>query len=242
MALTYNGRPRPPQVLLERRRHARRSGRRRGAGYASGVDRVTSLPRDRFAARLAAVPLLADGGMGTLLFSRGIPQRACLDELATSRPDLVGAIHREYLDAGADLIETLTFGANRLRLDAYGLAAEAGRFNRRAAQVAREARDVVAAATRGSAGSIGPLGPPTRELRHPDEAAIRAAFREQVDGLLEGGVDLLVIETFFDLAHLLLAVDEARAGGRRAGHRVDDVRRGPRARGRDDARAGASRR
>ena len=169
-----------------------------------------SLPRDRFAARLATGPLLADGGMGTLLFSRGIPQRACLDELATSRPDLVATLHREYLDAGADLIETLTFGANRLRLDAYGLAREAGRFNRKAAQVAREARDV-SGRDAWVGGSIGPLGPPTRELRHPDDAVIRAAFREQIDGLLEGGADLLVIETFFDLRHLLLAVAEARA-------------------------------
>jgi homocysteine S-methyltransferase len=166
-------------------------------------------PRDRFAARLASRPLLADGGMGTLLFSRGIPQRACLDELAASRPDLVGTIHREYLDAGAELIETLSFGANRLRLDGYGLAAEAGRLNRRAAQVAREARDV-SGRDAWVGGSIGPLGAPTRELRHPDEAAIRAAFREQIAGLLEGGVDVFVIETFFDLTHLLLAVDEAR--------------------------------
>jgi homocysteine S-methyltransferase len=150
--------------------------------------------------------------MGTLLFSRGIPQRACLDELATSRPDLVGTLHREYLDAGADLVETLTFGANRFRLDAYGLAAETGRFNRRAAQVAREARDV-SGRDAWVGGSIGPLGPPTRELRHPAHEAIRAAFREQIDGLLEGGVDLLVIETFFDLRHLLLAVEEARRAG-----------------------------
>jgi homocysteine S-methyltransferase len=168
-----------------------------------------SQSRDRFAARIAARPLLADGGMGTLLFSRGIPQRACLDELATTRPDLVGTIHREYLDAGADLVETLTFGANRLRLEAFGLEVEAGRLNRRAAQVAREARDV-SGRDAWVGGSIGPLGPPTRELRHPDDATIRAAFREQVDGLLEGGVDLLVIETFFDLHHLLLAVEEAR--------------------------------
>ncbi len=168
-----------------------------------------SLPRARFAARLAERPLLADGGMGTLLFSRGIPQRACLDELSATRPDLVASIHREYLDAGADLIETLTFGANRIRLAGFGLAGEAGRFNRRAAQVAREARDV-AGRDAWVGGSIGPLGPPTRELAHPDEATIRAAFREQVDGLLEGGVDLLVIETFFDLEHLLLAVEEAR--------------------------------
>lgn len=167
-----------------------------------------SLPRARFAARLADRPLLADGGIGTLLFSRGLPQRACLDELAATRPDLVGTIHREYLDAGADLIETLTFGANRVRLDGFGLAAEAGRLNRRAAQLAREARDV-SGRDAWVGGSIGPLGPPTRELRHLDEAVIRAAYREQIEGLLEGGADMLVIETFFDLAHLLLAVDEA---------------------------------
>ncbi len=167
-----------------------------------------SQPRARFAARLAARPMLADGGMGTLLFSRGIPQRACLDELAATRPDLVGTIHREYLDAGADLIETLTFGANRARLEGFGLASEAGRLNRRAAQLAREARDV-SGRDAWVGGSVGPLGPPTRELRHLDEATIRAAYREQIEGLLEGGADLLVLETFVDLAHLLLAIDEA---------------------------------
>ena len=109
-----------------------------------------SLPRDRFAARLAAAPLLADGGMGTLLFSRGIPQRACLDELATTRSDLVASLHREYLDAGADLIETLTFGANRMRLDAYGLADDAAAStDGRRRSPARPATS--AAGTRGSA-------------------------------------------------------------------------------------------
>ena len=173
-----------------------------------------SLPRARFAARLAERPLLADGGTGTLLFSRGIPQRACLDELPATRPELVGTIHREYLEAGADLIETLTFGANRIRLDGFGLAAQAGRLNRRAAQLAREARDV-SGRDAWVGGSIGPLGPPTREMRHLGEAVIRAAYREQIEGLLEGGADVLVIETFFDLAHLLLAVDEA--------HRAADI-------------------
>ncbi|HET7027861.1 MAG TPA: bifunctional homocysteine S-methyltransferase/methylenetetrahydrofolate reductase [Candidatus Limnocylindrales bacterium] len=169
----------------------------------------TSTPRDRFRARLAAGPLLADGGMGTLLFSRGIPQRACLDELVASRPELVGSLHREYLEAGAELIETVTFGANRHRLAAYGLADQAAALNRRAAQLAREARDV-AGRDALVGGSIGPLGAPTRELASHDEAAVRAVFREQIDGLLEGGVDLLVIETFFDLGHALLALDEAR--------------------------------
>jgi homocysteine S-methyltransferase len=166
-------------------------------------------PRDRFRERLARGPLLADGALGTLLFSRGIPQRACLDELPTSRPDLVGAIHRAYLEAGAELIETSSFGANRIRLAQFGLAPHAHRFARRAAQVAREARDV-AGRDALVGGSIGPLGHPTRDLLHLDEQAVRAAYREQIEGLLEGGADVLVIETHVDLGHLLLAVDEAR--------------------------------
>jgi len=165
--------------------------------------------RERFRDRLAQGPLLADGGTGTLLFSRGVPQRACLDELVATRPDLIGAIHREYLEAGADILETATFGANRARLAGYGLADQAARLNRRGAQLAREARDVGGRDVL-VAGSIGPLGTPTRELASHDEAAIRATFREQIDGLLEGGVDLLVLETFSDLLHLRLAIDEAR--------------------------------
>ncbi len=165
--------------------------------------------RERFRVRLASGPLLADGGMGTLLFSRGIPQRACLDELVISRPDLIGAVHREYLEAGADLIGTATFGANRVRLDGYGLAERAHAFNRRGAQIAREARDVVGRDVL-IGGSIGPLGAPSRGLASHDEAMIRAIFREQIEGLLEGGVDAFLIETFWDLSHLLLAIDEVR--------------------------------
>src|SRR4249919_401235 len=163
--------------------------------------------RERFHERLARGPLLADGGMGTLLFSRGVPQRACLDELVETRPDLIGAIHREYLEAGADIIETATFGANRSRLAGFGLADRAARLNRRGAQLAREARDVAGRDVL-VAGSVGPLGGPTRDLASHDAAAVRSAFREQVDGLLEGGVDLFVLETFSDLGHLLHAVGE----------------------------------
>jgi methionine synthase I (cobalamin-dependent)/5,10-methylenetetrahydrofolate reductase len=165
--------------------------------------------RTRFRDRLAARPLLADGAMGTLLFSRGVPQRAALDELVQTRPDLIGAIHREYLAAGADLIETATFGANRHRLAPYGLSNQAGRLARRGAQLAREARDVAGRDVL-VAGSIGPLGAPTREILHLDEAAVRAAFREAIDGLLEGGADLFMFETFSVLDHLRLAIDEAR--------------------------------
>ncbi len=166
--------------------------------------------RERFHDRVARGPLLVDGAMGTLLYSRGIPQRASLEELVASRPELIGAIHREYLEAGADVVETATFGANRIRLAAFGLGGEAHRLSRRGAQLAREARDV-AGRDALVAGSVGGLGHPTREMRHLDEATVRAAFREQIEGLLEGGADVLFLETFNELDQLLLAVEEARA-------------------------------
>ena len=170
---------------------------------------TASAPRERFRARLARGPVLVDGAMGTLLYSRGIPQRACLDELPTTRPDLIGTIHREYLEAGAEIIETATFGANRIRLAQYGLATAAHRFNRRAAQVARDARDV-AGRDALVAGSVGPLGSPTHASDERDPARIRSAFREQIDGLLEGGADILWLETFSDLETLLIATEEAQ--------------------------------
>jgi homocysteine S-methyltransferase len=167
------------------------------------------LPRQRFRSRLGAGPILVDGGLGTLLFSRGVPQRACLEELVATHPEMVGAAHREYLEAGAELIETLSFGANRQRLAAWGLEGRVGELNRRAAQLARDAREVSGRDAL-VGGSVGPLGPPTRGLPVVAEATARATFREQIEGLLEGGADLIVLETFSDLDQLVLAVDEAR--------------------------------
>lgn len=165
--------------------------------------------RERFRMRLRRRPLLFDGAMGTLLYSRGIPQRACLDELVLSHPDLISTIHREYLEAGADAIETDTFGGNRFRLAGYGLEKLACQIGRRGAQLAREARDT-AGRDALVAGSIGPLGSgvPGRARPHPGIA--RAAFREQIEALLEGGVDMFVLETFGDVESLLLAVEEVR--------------------------------
>jgi homocysteine S-methyltransferase len=167
------------------------------------------LPRPRFHARLAARPLLVDGGMGTLLFSRGVPQRACLEELVVSQPDMVGAAHREYLEAGAELIETLTFGANRHRLAAWGLEGSVADLNRRAARIARDAREVSGREAL-VGGSVGPLGSPARGMPAMSETALRAVFREQIEALLEGGSDAIVLETFSDLNQLVVAVDEAR--------------------------------
>jgi methionine synthase I (cobalamin-dependent)/5,10-methylenetetrahydrofolate reductase len=158
---------------------------------------------------MAERPLLADGAMGTLMFSRGVPQGASLDELVMSRPELVSAAHREYLEAGAELIETLSLGANRRRLALYGLEHDVGRLNRRAAQLAREAREVSGREAY-VAGSVGPIAPPSRSAPTRREQGARAIFREHIDGLLEGGADILVIETFSDLDQLLLAIEEAR--------------------------------
>lgn len=165
--------------------------------------------RAALAARLARRPLLFDGAMGTLLFSRGIPQRASLDELVVRRPALVEQIHREYIEAGADAIETCSFGANRLRLASFGLQREAAPLNRRAAQLAREARDVSGRDVL-IAGSVGPLESPVRDASGPARALAAEVFREQLEGLLEGGVDLFVLETFGRLEELLAAVAATR--------------------------------
>jgi len=147
--------------------------------------------------------------MGTLLFSRGVPQQASLDQLVLTRPELVGSIHREYVTAGADAIETCSFGANRIRLAAFGLSAEVGHLNRRAAQLAREAREVAGRDVL-VAGSVGPLASAARQPLSLSTGQAEAAFREQVEGLLEGGVDLLVLETFGRLDELLVAIAVAR--------------------------------
>jgi len=164
--------------------------------------------RERFRIRLRRRPLLLDGAMGTLLYSRGVPQRACLDELVLSKPEFVSTIHREYIDAGADAITTDTFGANRYRLAEFGLEKLTGQVNRRGAQLAREARETSGKEV-SIAGSIGPLGP-TGRMPRPHPGIARAAFREQIEGLLEGGVDLFVFETFDRLETLLSAIEEAR--------------------------------
>ena len=134
---------------------------------------MTSHARRSFAERLAARPLLLDGAMGTLLFSRGVPQRASLDELVLSRPELVTAVHREYIAAGAEIIETDTFGANRVRLGPLGLAERTAAINRRAAQLAREAREVSGRDVL-VAGSIGPVSSP---LHGPSHLSDRVAGR-----------------------------------------------------------------
>jgi methionine synthase I (cobalamin-dependent)/5,10-methylenetetrahydrofolate reductase len=167
-------------------------------------------PRRAFGERLALRPLLFDGAMGTLLFSRGVPQQASLDQLVLTRPEIVAAVHREYIAAGADAIETCTFGANAVRLEPFGLGGDASRISRRGAQLAREARDVAGRDVL-VAGSVGPLSSAMRAPLQMTAGRVAAVFREQVEGLLEGGVDLLVLETFGLLEELLQGLDVVRS-------------------------------
>jgi methionine synthase / methylenetetrahydrofolate reductase(NADPH) len=169
---------------------------------------ATSHARDAFATRVALRPLLVDGAMGTLLYSRGVPQRASLTELVLDRPELVSAIHREYIEAGADLIETDSFGADRVHLGRLGHAHRTREVNRRAAQLAREAREVSGRDVL-VVGSVGPIGSRLRGRRLRDEE-VAAATSEQVEGLLEGGIDVVFLETAGDLEHLLASVEAVR--------------------------------
>ena len=170
---------------------------------------ATSHARRAFAERVAKRPLLLDGAMGTLLYSRGTPQRASLDELVLSRPDVVSAVHREYIAAGAEVIETDSFTANRHHLEPLGLADRTALINRRAAQLAREAREVSGVDVL-VAGSIGPVSSPLHGPGHVSPEAAAASVTEQLESLLEGGIDIVQIETSSDLEHLLASVEAAR--------------------------------
>jgi homocysteine S-methyltransferase len=159
-----------------------------------------------FRERLASRVMVADGAMGTMLYSRGIFINRCFDELNLSSPDLVGGIHQEYVKAGAEILETNTFGATRPRLAGFGFAEKLREINRAGVRLAREA------AKDGPfvAGAVGPLGVRIEPLGPTSFAEARAAFREQIDVLLESGVDLLILETFGNLGELREAVNAAR--------------------------------
>ncbi|HEV2291666.1 MAG TPA: bifunctional homocysteine S-methyltransferase/methylenetetrahydrofolate reductase [Gemmatimonadales bacterium] len=150
---------------------------------------------------------VADGAMGTMLYARGAFLNVCYDELSVLRPELVGDIHREYVRAGAELIETNTFGANPVKLAHYGLAAETERINAAAARVARDAAGDHALVL----GALGPLGVRMEPLGEMGLDEAEAAFARQVAGLVEGGVDGWIVETFSDVRELGAAVRAIQA-------------------------------
>ena len=159
-----------------------------------------------FRERLRNEVIVFDGGVGTYLYEKGIYINTCFDELNLTNPDLVAEVHRDYVNAGADVIETNTFGANRFKLAPHGLEPKVYEINRRGAEIARK----VAGETTFVAGSMGPLGvqiEPIGKLSY-DEA--KEVFKEQAKGLLEGGVDLIVLETFALVSELIQAVRATR--------------------------------
>jgi len=159
-----------------------------------------------FLERAASEVLIGDGAIGTMLYAKGVALEANFEHLNLVRPELVRSLHEEYVEAGAQVIETNTFGANLVKLSAIGLGGKVTEINRQGALLARSA------ATQGVfvAGSIGPLGRGKGELS-PDE--VRDCFRTQSAALAEGGVDLLILETFGELEELALAVSAARETG-----------------------------
>jgi methionine synthase / methylenetetrahydrofolate reductase (NADH) len=159
-----------------------------------------------FLERIQEGVVVCDGAMGTMLYARGVFVNRCFDELNVSSPQLVRQVHEEYLDAGADVVETNTFGAHRLKLAPHGYEAQVVKINREGARLAREA-----AQGRGLvAGSIGPLGKPMEPFGNISKDDAVGIYREQVEGLLEGGVDLFAVETMPSLDQARAALDAIR--------------------------------
>jgi homocysteine S-methyltransferase len=157
--------------------------------------------------RIKQSPVLCDGAMGTLLYAKGIFINRSYDELNLSQPDLIRGIHHDYLQAGAEIIETNTFGANSFRLARHSLADKVRDINRAGARLAREAAksfDVWVA------GSVGPLGTRIEPLGKTSYREAWETFREQIEALVEGGVDLLILETFGYLEEIHQAILAAR--------------------------------
>ncbi|MGB7875446.1 MAG: homocysteine S-methyltransferase family protein, partial [Anaerolineales bacterium] len=150
-------------------------------------------------------PLLADGAMGTVLHGRGVGFDKCFDELNITSPAVVGEVHREYIEAGAQIILTNTFGANRYKLGKHGLDGKLAEINKAGVELARR---VVAASFKEVfvAGDVGPLGVRIAPYGRVSLDEARAAFAEQISALAEASADLIVIETVSDLYEIREAV------------------------------------
>ncbi len=150
--------------------------------------------------------LVFDGAMGTMLFEKGVFFNQCFDELNLSSPEIVTQVHDDYIRAGADILTSNTFGANRIKLESHGLAGKVAEINQAGVGLARRAaRDAAYVA-----GSIGPLGVPIEPLSKLSYEEAREIFKEQAEALAEGGVDLIVLESFTDRFQLAQALKAAK--------------------------------
>jgi methionine synthase / methylenetetrahydrofolate reductase(NADPH) len=150
--------------------------------------------------------MVADGAMGTVLYAKGVFINRSFDELNLTSPQLIKETHAEYVKAGAEILETNTFGANRTRLAAFGLSEKLKAINHAGVRLAREAGQESAFV----AGAMGPLGVRIEPLGPTSFAEARAIFREQADALVEAGVDLIILETFYDLNEVREAIFAVR--------------------------------
>jgi methionine synthase I (cobalamin-dependent)/5,10-methylenetetrahydrofolate reductase len=168
----------------------------------------------QFSEIFADRPVLADGAMGTVLYARGVFINRCYDELNLSEPAMILGVHEEYLQAGAEILETNTFGANRFRLTRHGLGGKVKEINAAGVKLARQAVAHLKEKQAGEAwvaGSVGPLGVRLEPLGKTGLDEARAAFAEQIAVLAENGVDLLIIETMPALNEAQQALEAARA-------------------------------
>ena len=172
----------------------------------------------QFADIFASRPVLADGAMGTVLYGRGVFINRCYDELNLSDPGLILSVHEEYLQAGAEIIETNTFGANRFRLSRHGLGGKVAEINAAGVRLAQQAVEHLRDKQAGEAwvaGAVGPLGVRLEPLGKTGLDEARAAFAEQIRALAEAGVSMLIIETMPALneaREALLAAEETAPG------------------------------
>ncbi len=158
-----------------------------------------------FLTKIKDTPLIFDGAMGTVIYEKGIFLNACYDELNLTNPDLIKSIHQSYVDAGADVILTNTFGANRIKLEKYGLADKVKEINIAGVKLARStSEDVYVLASIGSNLSSGEI------LTSENLERIKASYKEQISILVDAGVDGIIFETFFDVEELLLASSIAK--------------------------------
>jgi len=162
-----------------------------------------------FFEKLQDQPLLCDGAMGTLLFAQGASVEQCLEELVLTQPDWIAQIHQAYASAGADVIKSHTFGANRVRLERHELVDKVRDINYRAVKLVRNVREMAGRALF-IAGDVGPLGQRLQPTGPLDAEEAAAAFRAQISVLWEAGADLLLFETFSDLQELSIAVQTAK--------------------------------
>ncbi len=159
--------------------------------------------------RMKESPLVFDGAMGTMIYERGVFINTCFDELSLSNPKLISQIHRDYVEAGAEVIETNTFGANRIALRPYGLSEKVVEINRHAVRIARE----VAGDSIYVAGAVGPCVRPDQIMPDEHAAEVEDAFAEQIGALAAEGVNLVILETFTHLKEIRLAARVARRLG-----------------------------